>query len=197
MNDHSEHGSSADLDPIAAQLRASRDELSCLELDAVRQRIHVRAGSRPNPSRRHSIMKSRLAVTAMLVLGMLFSTAGAGLAVSGLASSGDNASEVQYDQVTTTPRTTPPPTQRTPREDTDVLGEIGEVEEEAPAPAPQSGSAPQAAPQPAQQLQATQPSGELPFTGFVAIPVLIGGIALLTSGLVLRRRTREDDADQQ
>ena len=39
-------------------------------------------------------MKSRLVILTMLVLGMLLSTTGAGLAVSGL--SGDNASDRQY-----------------------------------------------------------------------------------------------------
>ena len=33
---------------------------------------------------------------------------------------------------------------------------------------------------------------ELPFTGFAAIPILLGGVALLSMGLVLRRRTRTD-----
>jgi hypothetical protein len=30
----------------------------------------------------------------------------------------------------------------------------------------------------------------LPFTGYLAIPMLLGGLALLASGLVLRRRAR-------
>ena len=34
--------------------------------------------------------------------------------------------------------------------------------------------------------------GSLPFTGFAAIPVLLGGIALLSAGLVLRRRTGDE-----
>jgi hypothetical protein len=33
---------------------------------------------------------------------------------------------------------------------------------------------------------------ELPFTGFLALPVLLGGVALLGGGLVLRRRTHSD-----
>ena len=36
---------------------------------------------------------------------------------------------------------------------------------------------------------------ELPFTGFLAIPVLIGGVALLSGGLVLRHRTRAPNDD--
>jgi hypothetical protein len=34
--------------------------------------------------------------------------------------------------------------------------------------------------------------GNLPFTGYAAIPVLLGGIVLLGTGLVLRRRTRNE-----
>jgi hypothetical protein len=45
--------------------------------------------------------------------------------------------------------------------------------------------------QPAQQVAAQGDSGSLPFTGFVAIPLLIGGVALAGTGLVLRRKTRE------
>jgi LPXTG-motif cell wall-anchored protein len=45
--------------------------------------------------------------------------------------------------------------------------------------------------QPTRQVEATTES-QLPFTGFAAIPVMLGGIALLTGGLVLRRRTRAE-----
>ena len=44
--------------------------------------------------------------------------------------------------------------------------------------------------QPERQQAAAVETSELPFTGFAAIPVLLGGLALLTGGLVLRRRTR-------
>ena len=49
--------------------------------------------------------------------------------------------------------------------------------------------------QPARQVEAgAQGSGgeELPFTGFAAIPILLGGVALLTSGLVLRKRAADE-----
>ena len=50
--------------------------------------------------------------------------------------------------------------------------------------------------QPTRQVESgTQGTGgnELPFTGFAAIPILLGGVALLSVGLVLRRRTRTDN----
>jgi len=43
-----------------------------------------------------------------------------------------------------------------------------------------------------QPRQVESGSGQLPFTGFLALPVLLGGVVLLSAGLVLRRRTRSD-----
>ena len=42
------------------------------------------------------------------------------------------------------------------------------------------------------QHQAGANNSKLPFTGFAAIPVLLGGIALLSAGLVLRRRSGDE-----
>ena len=42
------------------------------------------------------------------------------------------------------------------------------------------------------QVETGANTGELPFTGFLALPVLLGGVVLLSTGLVLRRRTRSD-----
>jgi hypothetical protein len=46
-------------------------------------------------------------------------------------------------------------------------------------------------PQAVEQVAAQGGSGSLPFTGFIAIPLLVGGVALAGTGAVLRRRTRE------
>ena len=43
-------------------------------------------------------MKSRIGILATLVVGMLLSTAGAGLAIDGISSSSDNAGVAQYGQ---------------------------------------------------------------------------------------------------
>ncbi len=174
-------------------------------------------------------MKSRIAILGLLVSGMLFSTAGAGLAIQG--GSGTNAAISQY----ATPTPTPPPC--TPPGDTppppggsvcatptptatpvctpapgagkdngkvspsDVCGEGGVLpaeEDNAPttetAPATDTGSgvlpAEESSTQPTRQEAAAAQTSQLPFTGFAAIPVLLGGLALLSGGLVLRRRTR-------
>jgi len=127
-------------------------------------------------------MKSRLVILTMLVLGMLLSTTGAGLAVSGL--SGDNASIAQYAA--------------SPNGGGGVLGD----QDTGSGTSPEQnngggggGTAPNEASnntQPARQVEAGANNSQLPFTGFAAIPVLLGGIALLSAGLVLRRRTGDE-----
>src|SRR5438270_9226073 len=94
-----------DLHDVASRLQDSRPRLTPLELDATKQQIRARAAS---PARRRSTkgqtVKSRVAILLMLVLGMLFSTAGAGLAVTGAVH--QNAAASQYgvnDEGTPTP----------------------------------------------------------------------------------------------
>jgi hypothetical protein len=168
-----------DLQPVIDMLHAHRPEASALELDAVKQQVRARVA---NPARRRTrgnqLMKSRLVILTMLVLGMLLSTTGAGLAVSGL--SGDNASIAQYSK---------------PTGGGGVLGD----QDTGSGTAPEEnggggGTAPNeaASTQPARQVEAGANNSQLPFTGFAAIPVLLGGIALLSAGLVLRRRTGDE-----
>lgn len=148
-------------------------------------------------------MKSRLAMMAMLVSGLLLSGTGATLAVSNPA---DSAATIQYAPVQTVPPTpaTPAPVQpvpatpATPAPAQNVLPEqtSGGAPEAATKPAPESGTAP-ADSQPATKEQGAAPSEQvaatgapiLPFTGFAAIPILLGGIALMAGGFVMRRRT--------
>jgi hypothetical protein len=122
----------------------------------------------------------------------VLSTGGAGLAISGFASQTDNAAGTQYGTTTPTPESTTEGGGKN-----NVLGEeesggpAAGGEENAPAPAPE-----QTESQPARQVEAGAQGGgeeQLPFTGFAAIPVLLGGVALLTTGLVLRRRTANEE----
>ena len=153
-----------EFDDVIRLLRENRPEAGELELDQIKQRVRRRAA---RPERRQD-MKSRLAILLMLVLGMMLSTTGAGLAIQGL--SGDNAAQQQYDEEEQPPG--------------DVLGE-----EESDGPATESGTDVQ----PAAQVESGADTGELPFTGFLALPVLIGGVARMSAGIVLRRRTTRDD----
>ena len=139
-------------------------------------------------------MKSRLVILTMLVLGMLLSTAGAGLAVSGL-SGNPSASSAQY------PSTTPTGTvnsQSTPTgggvlgaQDTDNGQNVAPEDTNGGGTSPSSnGTSPSNGTQPSRQVEAgSGTSGKsLPFTGFAAIPILFGGLVLLGGGLVLRSR---------
>ena len=168
-----------DLQPVIDMLRANRPEATALELDAVKQQVRSRVA---NPARRRTrgnqLMKSRLVILTMLVLGMLLSTTGAGLAVSGL--SDDNASVAVYGG-------------KNPSGGSGVLGAQDTGSGTQPSnggggTAPSTG----AGVQPARQVEAGANNSTLPFTGFAAIPVLLGGIALLSAGLVLRRRAGDE-----
>ena len=140
-------------------------------------------------------MKSRLVILTMLVLGMLLSTAGAGLAITGL-SGNDSASVAEYATPTTT-ATTPPGKN-------DVLGDTDTGNGQDVLPSDTGGNGPSGAPgggvaagnavQPARQVEAgANTSSSLPFTGFAAVPILFGGIVLLSGGLLLRRRAGAQD----
>jgi hypothetical protein len=169
-----------EFDDVIQLLEDGRPQATDLELDKIKQRI--RRGQAAASSGRKQSMKSRLTILAMVAFGMLFSTAGAGLAVSGI-SSNTNASVAQYGTPTPTPVSTTVAAEE----------EGGVLPAEESNNAPEGGVAPaeEESTQPTRQVEATTES-QLPFTGFAAIPVMLGGIALLTGGLVLRRRTRAE-----
>ena len=163
-----------EFDDVIQRLRESRPTASELELDEIKQRVRKRAA---RPAGRNGFMRSRIGVVAMLVLGLVFSTAGAGLAVDGLTAQ-DDAATIQYG-----------PSDNNgggegvlPGEDQSGGGGAGGGGGGGGA---NGGNDVQAA----RQVEAGSDTGELPFTGFLAIPVLLGGVALLTTGLVMRRRT--------
>jgi hypothetical protein len=170
MTDHDD-----DLQRVADRLRASRPQLTALELDEVSQRVRARGAARRRP--RSAFMKSRLTILAMLVAGMLLCTTGAGLAVSGITS-GSNAAQTEYGD-------------QGPQGDV-----LGEEESGGSNGGPTKGGGGSEQPaqetQPARQVEAGSGGNELPFTGFAALPVLLGGVVLLGGGLVLRARTRGD-----
>jgi hypothetical protein len=165
-----------ELQSVVDQLRAHRPEATAMELDAVKQRVRRRVATRPagRRARSASLMKSRLAILSMLVAGLLLSTTGAGLAVTGATRSND-ASVAQY---------------KGNDDNGDVLGED---DTNSPAGTEDNGGAPDTDVQPTRQAENGAGSDTLPFTGFLAIPVLLGGVALLSTGLVLRRRAASDD----
>lgn len=166
MDDKNRDRTPADLLRIAERLREERPVATPLELDRIKLRARHQA-ERSGPSfyarQKGTLMKSRLALTLMIALGLMMGTTGATLAITGSSGSG-SAAQSQYDQVL-------PDTQdEAPVADT--LGDTGD------------GGAP-----PTEQVEvASDEGGSLPFTGFVAIPLLIGGVALFGAGAVLRRK---------
>ncbi|CAA9504870.1 MAG: hypothetical protein AVDCRST_MAG67-2266 [uncultured Solirubrobacteraceae bacterium] len=136
-------------------------------------------------------MRSRIAITALLATGALMSSGGAAIGVTALSTTSD-ASQAQYGTATqTTPRSDVTPQNVTPQGDTLAGGDQGTNppsggvknagDESTPTPTAQAA-------QPARQLESNS-ADELPFTGYAAIPLLLVGLALLVTGLVLRRST--------
>jgi hypothetical protein len=154
-----------ELQPVIARLEAERPTATALELDEVKRRVLARTASRSR-RRTQGVMRSRAAILATLVLGLLLSTSGAGLAISGFADN-NQAAVAQYGQG-------------------NVGGEVLPAVE-------RKKSRPGASVQPGRQTEtvvAAQGGSQLPFTGFAAIPILLLGIGLLSAGLVLRRTGR-------
>jgi hypothetical protein len=151
-----------EFEDISRLLRDERPQASELELDEIKRRVRQRVARKGQP------MRSRLAILAMLVAGLLFAGTGAGLAVQGFDQSGSDASQAQY-----------------PGGGGDVLGEEdsggGEVTPE------------ETVNDEAQVAQQVESGDSLPFTGFAAIPVVLAGVALIGGGLMLRRQSLAGD----
>lgn len=188
-----------DLSDVATLLRQQRAELNGLELDHIKQRA-MGLGPRSftsSSTRKSTFMRSRSLVTALLASGIFITGGSTALGVSGLVAS-DSASVAQYGTVNPTGTgQTLGATKEEEKDDFDNAnakpskGEtLGETAENG-APKGQVRGATNSSPntiQPARQLAATSANGEkLPFTGFAAVPILLLGLALLASGVFLRR----------
>ena len=179
------HDMSGDLEAVGSRLRDERPEATAVELDRIKRRAIAQASAadRAWAPRKGLFMKPRIAVVFVLSLGLLMSGSGATLAV---ISSSDDAGKVQYPDLTET---------QGKEEAGDVLGS-----EETNAPGEsESGGGDEAAGgdeapavQEERQVAASGGGGDLPFTGFLAIPLLIVGVMLLVAGGVMRTRTRSD-----
>jgi hypothetical protein len=197
MDNSNRNRTPAELEQIEARLRADRHAASPLELDRIKlQAIHQVQRSRPSlyALKKGSFMKSRLALTLVLVAGFMLSTTGATLAISGSSSSG-SASGTQYGT---------PGSKDHQQHVKGVSGAGGDCKsangnggasgnggDKCNDNSTQPVSEVEVAP--AAEQQAVVSSGSsLPFTGFVAIPLLVIGLGLILVGAVIRRKSRNE-----
>jgi hypothetical protein len=157
-------------DALEHRLRSERPELTALQLDALKGSVHRRMQGRGSHIPGRSLMKSRLALTLILVLGLMMTGTGATIAITGASDSG-SAGVAQYGE-----------------NNGNEGGNLG-GKEQGGGGSPGGGG--EEGTQPAEQVAAQGTSGSLPFTGFVAIPLLVGGAALAGTGAVLRKRAHE------
>ena len=171
----------AKLRAVVARLRRERATATPLELDRIKLQA-MRRAERPRPGfyarQKGILMKSRLALMLIVAAGLMLSTTGATLAITGSSGSG-SASQSQYQNVSPA---------------NEEGGETSPANEESGGPQSKSlgggnGSGPETLPAATGQVAATGDSGSLPFTGFVAIPLLVIGVGLLSLGTILLRKT--------
>jgi hypothetical protein len=201
----------AELHDIEETLRANRHEASPLELDRIKLQA-IRQASQGRTSflarQKGAFMKSRLAMMLVIAAGFMLSTTGAGLAISGSSSSGSAAGS-QY---------TPAGVEEHgghQNEGQGVKGAAthggnkcsdngsngaggnsgananGNCNNTEPAQAETAPAEVEIAPVPAEQQAVVSSGSSLPFTGFVAIPLLIIGVLMVVGGAMLRFKSRK------
>jgi hypothetical protein len=200
-----------DLVQVEERLRESRPRPSEAEMARIRLSVEMEMARMEAPARPHRanrfVLRSRVAIASMLVVGFVMSGAGAALGLSGISSSG-SAGIAAYPTTTTgtTGTTTGSTTQSTVPQ---VLGTTGSTTPGGPGPqvlgetqsTPTTASTPTTPgprvlgteAQTTRQAAAEGAVKELPFTGIAAIPIILVGLALLMAGVLLRRsRLRAD-----
>ena len=186
--DHSKRNRTPeDLEAIEDALRAGRHQATPLELDRIKLQA-IRQAEQPRTSlyavKKGTFMKSRLALTLLLVAGFMLSTTGATLAVSGSSGNG-NAATNQYVQ----------PGNEGHHNEQGTKGVSGKGGEENNTLNEEPATEVEVTPAPAAEQQAVVSSeSSLPFTGFVAIPLLVIGVGLILVGATIRLKSRKGPA---
>jgi hypothetical protein len=195
--DHSKRNRTpAELEGIESRLRAEKATASPLELDRIKlQAIRQVERSRPSLTapKKGTFMKSRLALTCLLVAGFMFSTTGATLAISGSSGSG-SAADNQYVSPANEHGNHNGDKGNQPENEVKGANTKGGNDNNN---TPNNTLEPQAAevevaPAPTTEQQAVVSNGSsLPFTGFVAIPLLIIGVGMVLVGAFVGLKSRK------
>jgi hypothetical protein len=174
--------------------------LTALELDAAKVRI-MRSAPQRQPGllalKKGNFMKSRVALVAVLALGVFMSGTGATLAVSGFADNG-SASTAQYpgnNQHENKGHHVVEAAHAEGKNDCtngSSNGSNGTSNKSGNCADATTTEAVPVETQAVQQVAVTGSGSSLPFTGFAAIPVLIIGLGLLGAGVAMRFRRRGD-----
>jgi hypothetical protein len=157
----------------AELFRRERPVLTVDEIDRIDRRL--RAGGSRRPRRR----RSSLAVAFCAALGLVFSTAGTGLAISGFASPG-KAVHAQYAG----------PGQTGSQTRGGHGGGRASAKHSGATTLGDTARARQSADDRTEVFKAATRTGA-PFTGFGAIPILVVGLAFFITGAVVNRRPRD------
>jgi hypothetical protein len=157
-----------DLTWVVQRLEQERPVASPLELDRMKLQARSQARRGGRSQVKGSFLKSRVAIVAILVLGLLSGGTGTTLALSGGSEKG-SAAGAQY----------PNDVRGQQEGDRGVLGQI------------ESGDKSSGAVRGSQQVAATQSDSNLPFTGLAALPLILLGVGLLGAGGMLYRSSRQ------
>jgi hypothetical protein len=208
----------AELHDIEETLRANRPETSPLELDRIKLQA-IRQASQGRTSflarQKGAFMKSRLAMMLVIAAGFMLSTTGAGLAISGSSSSG-SAAGTQYtpagveehgghqnegqgvkgaathggSKCSDNGSNSSGSNGAGGNSGANANGN-GNCNNTEPAAAETAPAEVEVAPVPAEQQAVVSNGSSLPFTGFVAIPLLIIGVLMVVGGAMLRLKSRK------
>ncbi len=161
--DGNSHDLTGDLEAVAKRLRNDRPQITELELDRVKRRAISQASAPAASWAPKKGLFMKPRIAVALVLAIGLLTSGTGATLAVISESG-SAAEVQYPDLK-------------PRESVNpgVLGSD-----------PGGGAAVQ------EEQQVATGGSELPFTGFLAIPLLVVGVVFLVTGGVMRSRSSGD-----
>jgi len=200
---HESDNSPEDFGAIERQLHADRPVPTEDELGRAKRRAVTAASARAHAPRGRFLSPARLAMVSLVSGAILVGGSGASLAVSGLSTDG-SAGVAQYVQNTTT---TPDTGAVAPSEDEGGCTTTGarssqtncpEDSDTKPSLTPDQGdTAPTADTggddaQETKQVASGGSDGRLPFTGLVALPLLLIGVVMLSGGFLLRLRTSSE-----